>query len=202
MQDIVLVGAGGHCRSVIDVIESTGLYKIAAIVDKAENIGNEILSYKITHSDADIQSLAQKNLFFLITVGQIKSPAVRMRIYQDIKNHGGKLATVISSRAYVSKHASLGEGTIVMHGAIVNSAVKVGANCIVNSQALIEHDAQVGDHCHISTAAVLNGGVIVGSGSFIGSNSVVHENLTVPSDSVIAAGFIYSKRQSERSYEK
>ena len=66
--------------------------------------------------------------------------------------------------AHVSRHATLGAGTIVMHGAVVNAGAVVGRNCIINSQSLVEHDAVIGDHCHIATAAAINSGVRIGAG--------------------------------------
>lgn len=200
MDSVVLIGSGGHCRSVIDVIEANGCYEIAALVDKKENIGQNILGYKITHCDADLESLARQYKNFIITVGQIKSPDVRIKLYEQIKKCGGRLVTLISPHAYVSRHALIGEGTVVLHGAVVNAAAKIADNCIINTMALIEHDVQIADHCHISTASVLNGGVRVGKGSFVGSNAIVHENCVITDKAVIAAGSVVTRHGVVRPY--
>ncbi len=187
-QDIVLIGAGGHCRSCIDAIESEGRWRIAAIVGQAAQLGISILGYPIDAVDADLPALRQRFAHALVTVGQIDSAALRMRLFQDALALGFNFPVVKASSAYVSAHASLGAGTLVAHGAIVNAGAKIGENCIVNSRALIEHDATIGSHCHISTGAVLNGNVHVGDGSFIGSGAVIRESLQLGEQCFIAMG--------------
>lgn len=188
MQSLILVGGGGHCKSCIDVIEGVNEYKIAGILDVPDKAGQEILGYKVIGTDEDIEKLAKDGYCFLITVGQIKSPDLRIKLYNRIKNAGGKFAMVISKDAYVSKYTSVGEGTIIMHGAFLNAGVEVGKNCIINTNALLEHDVKIGDNCHISTSSVLNGGVEIGEGSFVGSNSTVVQGVKIPQKSFIKAG--------------
>ena len=156
---IILVGGGGHCKACIDVIEQEGKYSIAGIVDVMEKLHQKILGYEIIATDDDLPGFVKEYENFLITLGQIKSPERRIRIFENLKESGIKLPVIISPLAYVSKHAKIEEGTIVMHYALVNAGAKVGKNCIINTKALIEHDAWIGDHCHIATGAVINGGV-------------------------------------------
>ena len=185
---IVLIGGGGHCKSCIDVIEQEDKYSIAGIVDVMEKLHQKILSYEIIATDSDLPNLVREYDFFLITLGQIKSPEKRIRIFQTLKESGVKLPVIISPLAYVSKHARIEEGTIVMHYALVNAGAKIGKNCIINSRALIEHDAIIADHCHISTGAIVNGGVKIGSGSFFGSNAVCKEYIEIGENAVIGCG--------------
>ncbi|MCJ0741510.1 acetyltransferase [Pedobacter montanisoli] len=190
-KDLILIGGGGHCKSCIDVIEYTEEFNIIGILDKKELTGNKILSYDIIGTDEDI--LKFKKCSFLITVGQIKSSAVRRNIYHNLVANELNLATVISPRAYVSKHASIGKGTIVMHDAMINSAVTVGYNCIINTKALIEHDTVVGNHCHISTAAVLNGNCKIGDDVFMGSNATLANQIIVTDEVIVGAGITVIK---------
>ncbi|MHB0841224.1 NeuD/PglB/VioB family sugar acetyltransferase [Stutzerimonas nitrititolerans] len=168
---IILVGGGGHCRSVIDVIEQQGKYKIDGIVDLKENIGEKILGYPVIACDNQLRELFSSCKNAVITVGHIKTNSLRLKLYESLKEIGYKLPVITSPLAYVSRHAQIGEGTLIMHHALVNANANIGKNCIINSKALIEHDAQVGDHCHISTASVINGGVVVENNTFVGSNS-------------------------------
>ena len=144
--EILLVGGGGHCHSCIDVIEQQGEYRIAGIVDLPERIGQRVLGYPVIGSDDDLPRLAEEYRCFLITLGQIKSPVRRMALFDQLKSLGACLPTIISPRAYVSRHARVGEGTIIMHGALVNAGAQVGRNCIINTFCLLEHDASIGDH--------------------------------------------------------
>lgn len=168
---LLLIGGGGHCHSVIDVIEQEGRYQIVGIVDTHENLGKHVLGYPVIATDDQLAELYGKYQNAVVTVGQIKSSALRVRLYQQLKEVGYQLPVIVSPLAYVSRHAQIGEGTVVMHHALVNANARVGNNCIINNKALIEHDAQIHNHCHIATASVINGGVVVKANTFVGSNA-------------------------------
>jgi len=187
-REIILVGGGGHCKSCIDVIEQEGNYRAAGIVDLPEKLHQKILAYEIIATDDDLPRLVNEYDFFLITLGQIKSPSKRIRIFQTLKKSGAKLPVIISPLAYVSKYAEIGDGTIIMHHALINAGARIGRNCIINSKVLIEHDATIGDHCHIATGAAINGGVQIGSGSFFGSNAVCKEYIEIGKNAIIGCG--------------
>ena len=188
MREIILVGGGGHCKSVIDVIELEGKFKIAGIIDDNLDIGYRVLDYEVIGRDEDLEKLRKKYEYAFITIGQIKLPNIRIRLFNLLKSLNFKLPIIVSPLSYVSKYSKIEEGTIIMHHALVNANAKVGKNCIINSKALIEHDALIEDFCHISTAAVINGGVIVKRGSFIGSNTVTKEYIEIKENSFIKAG--------------
>jgi sugar O-acyltransferase (sialic acid O-acetyltransferase NeuD family) len=188
---LILVGGGGHCKSVLEAVESAG-YSILGVLDMPEEVGKEILSTKVIGTDDDIPAYVD-NAEFVITVGFIKNPAIRIKLYNKIKEAGGKLATVIASTAYVSKYAEIGEGTVVLHQAIVNAGAKVGKNVILNTATNIEHDAVIGDHCHISTGTMVNGEAQIGEATFVGSQSVVNQCVMVCSEVVVASGSVVHK---------
>lgn len=190
-KQLILLGGGGHCKSVIDVAESAG-YTILGILDKPELVGTRILDYEIIGVDDDIPQYVDKAAF-VITVGQIKSPAIRYKLDGLLKQAGGKLVTIVASDAYVSKYATIGEGTVVMHKAFVNAGVKIGRNCIINTMANIEHDCEIGDFCHISTGTMVNGDTKVGKNSFVGSGSVLYNGIAIKEDSIIPAGTVVRK---------
>ena len=187
-EKIVLIGGGGHCRSVIDVIEQEDKYDIIGIVDKKENIGKDVLGYEIIGCDDDLQAIFQTYKNACITVGFIKSNALRVKLFTMSKEIGFNLPVIISPLAYVSKHSLIEEGTVVMHHACINANAKIGKNCIINTKALIEHDCIVEDNCHISTASVLNGGVIVKENTFFGSNTTSKQGIEI--EGFIKAGSV------------
>jgi sugar O-acyltransferase (sialic acid O-acetyltransferase NeuD family) len=171
---IILVGAGGHCRSCIDVIEQEGRFDILGVVDQdVSGKPSDILGYPILCSDDELPALKADCEHALVAVGQIKSVEARYRIFIQLKNLGYTLPTIISPRAYLSRHAQIGEGTIVMHDVVVNANARVGVNGILNTRCLIEHDAVIGDHVHVSTGAIVNGASSVGDYSFVGSGSII-----------------------------
>lgn len=185
---ILLLGAGGHARACIDVIEQEGRFAVGGLMGLHHEVGTQILGYPVLGTDADLPAMLGDYAHALITVGQIKTPDLRMRLFDLLLQNDCEMPVIVSPHAYVSPHATLGAGTIVMHGAIVNACAAVGRNCIINSQSLVEHDVVIADHCHIATAAAINSGVQIGVGTFIGSNSCVRQCIKIGERSLIGMG--------------
>ena len=185
---LILIGAGGHAHACIDVIEQHGGYQIAGLIGMPDEMHGHHLGYAVIGTDADLSELAKTIPYALITLGQIKTPIHRTRLYQQAVAFGFQLPTIIAPRAYVSRHATLGAGTIVMHGAIVNAGASVGKNCIINTRALLDHDVTVDDHCHISTGAIINGNTVIGNGSFVGSGSIIKESTALGQGCLVGMG--------------
>lgn len=188
MKPLILIGGGGHCKSVIDVAESAG-YRIAGILDRPEEFGKKILNYEVIGNDEDIRKYVG-SAEFVVTVGYIRNPDLRIKLYNLVKQEGGQLATLIASTAYVSRYANLGEGTVVMHHAFVNAEASVGKNVILNTFSNIEHGSVVGDHCHISTGVMVNGDCRVGNDCFIGSGTVLYNGVGITDGVIVSAGSV------------
>jgi len=185
-EPIILVGGGDHCMSAIDVIEQEGKFSIEGILDVKEKVGEKILGYKIIGTDDDINKLRKKYKFFLVTVGHVRNAQTRIKIYTLLKSLGATLPTIISPLAYVSKHSTIGEGTILFPFSIVDVDSVVGNNCIINHATTIGHGAILEDHCHISANCVL-GKCVVGSGTFIGINCWVNNGISIANNSIIGS---------------
>jgi sugar O-acyltransferase (sialic acid O-acetyltransferase NeuD family) len=198
MKKIILLGGGGHCKSCVDVIESENKYKIISIIDKKKFF---LLNYRVLPESYLNKKLA-KNNYALVTVGHIKNYKVRVKLFNKLKNLGFKIPSIISPSAYISKHAVIGLGTIVMHGAIVNAGAVIGNNCIINTNSLIEHDVTIGDHTHISTETTVNGGVTIGDKVFIGSRSIIKDNISIDACSIVGAGLYIKKNLKKNSFNK
>ena len=192
---LILVGGGGHCKSVLEAAESAG-YSILGVLDMPEEVGKEILSTKVIGTDDDIPAYVDK-AELIITVGFIKNPAIRIKLYNKIKDAGGKLATVIASTAYVSKYAEIGEGTVVLHQAFVNAGAKVGKNVILNTMTDVDHDAAIGDFTHLSAGVLVAGEAKVGDRCFCGIGSTIQHTRIVTSDVILGAGTLVVKDISE-----
>lgn len=189
---LILIGGGGHCRSCIDVIESVNDWSIQGILDSMS--GDTFLSgYPVLGGDELIDSYIEKKHFFLVAVGQIKSASVRRKLFAGLKHRNAEIATIVSSKGYVSRHATLGEGVIVHHFAAINANVCIGDNCIINTFANIEHDVVIGDHCHISTSTAVNGGVRIGNECFIGSGAIIANGISICNNVVIGAGAVVTR---------
>ena len=200
MSPLLLVGAGGHAHACIDVIEQAGGYAITGVVGCPKEVGQNVLGYPVIGSDPGLAALKAACPNALVTVGQIKSPDLRIRLFDLLVGLGFNLPIIVSPLAHVSRHASLGAGSIVMHGAIINAGARIGNNCIINSQALVEHDVRIAEHCHISTGTRVNGGAVVGTGSFIGSGSILREGIQLGERCVVGMGLAVRNNQPAHTW--
>ena len=187
MKPLLLIGCGGHARSLIELIDSTEEWQIQGLVGLSEQVGRRVLGYPVIGCDNDLSGLREECPAAVLAIGQIPDSAPRVRLAKQLGQLGFQFPVLISPHAVVSRYAQLGPGTTVGHGVIVNAGAVVGDHCIINSRALIEHDVQIGHYCHISTGVLVNGGVRIGSGSFIGSGAMIREGLTLPQLTVIGA---------------
>lgn len=197
MKPLLLLGGGGHCKACIDVIESEGRFQIIGILDSyllSKGIKN-IFHYPILGGDEKLIALKKDCSCAFITIGQIKTPSIRLELYCKLKELGFVIPVIISPLAYVSKHAFIQEGSIIMHHALINANASIGKMCIINSKALVEHDCIIEDFCHLSTGSIINGHSHIGQKSFIASNvslkhkSIIEEkSLIYPLTSKITSG--------------
>ena len=185
---LVLVGGGGHCRSCIDVIDTTGAGRIIGIVDLKDRVGRTVGPYSVIGSDEDLPRLVKKYGRFLITLGGLTNLQPRRDLFERLRKMGAEFPVVVSPRAHVSSTAKVGAGTIVMHGALINAGAEVRENCIINTFALVEHDAFIDGHTHLSTGAVINGEARVGAGVLVGSGATVIQGVCIADGAVIGAG--------------
>ena len=190
-KQLILVGGGGHCKAVIDVAMAAER-PIMGIIDESLAIDDSVVGVSVIGRDNDIKELVAKHgdsVEFLITVGHIKSSAIRVRIANAITLAGGAFATpLIAPSAHIAIGAQVGRGTVVMHNAVVNTHATIGDNSIINTGAIVEHDCTVGDFVHISTGAIVNGMSTIGNDCFIGSHATVVNGKHIANDVVVGAG--------------
>lgn len=184
---LVLLGGGGHCRSVIDVLEQAGL-AIAGVVHGDACEALPAFEYPVLGHDRDLPRLREMYHNALVTIGQIQSPRVRKILYARLVELGFSLPTVLSPQACVAARAHIASGSVVMHRAMVNSGASVGHNCIINTKALVEHDCVIEDHCHVAVGAILCGGVRLGEGSFVGAGAIIREGVQIGANCVVGMG--------------
>jgi len=172
----------------IDLIETEGIYKIQALVGLPDEVGTELLGYEVKYTDNEFLKLRSEYEAVCIALGQISNPLPRKEMFQRVKKLSFVVPRIISPTSYVSKHALIGEGSMVFHGAVINAGARIGSNSIINSRSLLEHGVTVGDHTHISTGVVVNGATSIGNSTFIGSGSVVGEGLKIGDKVIVGMG--------------
>lgn len=202
MEPLILIGGGGHCKSVIDVIESEGKFKIIGILDIPKKVGEHVLKYKIIGTDDEIELYKNHYRNFLITVGHVKNCSTRKSLTERVIQSNGNLISVISPFAHVSNYAKIGNGTVIHHFVNVNAGASIGANCIINSFANIEHDVVIGNLTHVSTGVMVNGDCVIGNRVFLGSNSTMSVGAKIVDDVVIGASSFVNTNITEPGFYK
>lgn len=198
---IVLVGGGGHCKSVLDSLLLDKSYSEICIVDKKENIGKKILGITVIGCDDDLPILITKGFGkAFITVGSIGNPSLRRDLFILAKKYGYQLPNIFDPSASLSKNAKLSEGIFIGKNAVVNAGSVLMDGVIINTGAIIEHDCEIRSFAHIAPGSVLGGGVIIGANTHIGSNSVVKQELRIGSDTVIGMGSVVTKDMESNSF--
>ena len=176
---MILYGASGHAKVIIDILEANG-QKIDFIVDDNPAL-NELLGYEVRRNTGEYDEA-------IISIGSCE---IREKVVESLKVN--KYLTIVHPSAVVSPRATIAEGTVVMQGAIVQSCAKIGKHCIVNTGASVDHDCEIGDYVHVAPHATILGGVKVGGGSWIGAGAVVKQYIKVGKNCMIGAGAVVLK---------
>ncbi len=187
---LLLIGGGGHCKSVLDSALDLG-YDDIAIIDQKENIGKSIMGIRIIGCDDDLQSLFDSGYqSAFIVIGNIN---IREKIYINLKEIGFQIPTIIDNTAIISKFAKVGQGVFIGKGCIVNINAIIGDFAIINTGSIIEHDCQIGDFVNIAPSVTLAGEVTIGEKSNIGLNSCIREQVIVGENTVVGMGSVVTK---------
>ena len=185
MEDIILVGYGGHGKSVADTIERQKEYRIIGYTELAEV--NSRYAYLGT-DDVLIKYFEKGIRNVAICQGYLGKGNLRERIYTLVKKIGFNLPVIIDPSSIISDSAIIGEGTFVGKNAIINAEAHIGKMCIINTKALIEHESVVKDFTHVAVNATICGQVEIGERVLIGANATVIQCRTIEDNVIIAAG--------------
>lgn len=188
---IVLIGGGGHCKSVLDTIIRCQIYDEIVITDQEIPAETVIMGCRVAGND-DVLPILQTSGFTdaFITVGCITSTKLRHILYEKAKKLGFQMVNVIDPSAVVSEYARLGAGIFIGKNTVINADVQIGDAAIINTGAIVEHECSVGDFSHISVGANLCGNVTVGENSLIGAGSTVIQGIKIGDRVIIGAGSV------------
>lgn len=189
---LLLIGGGGHCRSVLDSVMALNLYEAVGIVDN--NSDSSCLGIPVIGNDEDIPALIKAGWnCAVITVGSVGDTKTRRRLYEMVKGFGLYTPTVVDPTATIAGGTTIDEGCFIGKRAIVNTGSVIGRCSIINTGAIVEHDCTVGEFTHISTGAVLCGEVRVGRNTHLGAGSVVKQRVTIGDSVLIGVGSVVVK---------
>lgn len=190
MEKIVVLGKGGHAKSVVEVIERQGIYKVAGYVVNDCDIleGND---YPVIGKDKELRKIYQEGIqYAAIGIGFLGKSRLRNKLYATLKEIGFLLPVICDPSAIVSKKIYVEEGTFLGKGTVINAGVRIGKMCIINTGAIIEHDCQIGDFSHIAVGTVLCGGIQIGCETLIGANATIIQGRKIGNRCIVGAGEI------------
>ncbi len=193
MEKLILIGAGGYAKSVIDSIDFYNNQIVGFLdefIERDSHLGYPIIAHSLDQLDRP------EDYVYFISIGD---NANRKRWFDILTNRHLRIINVIDKSANVSLKATIGTGCFIGKSAIINSMARIGDDCIVNTKALMEHGTKIGSHVNLSTNSVINGDVIVGDGTFIGSSAVVIGQKTIGKWATVGAGAVVISDIEDRS---
>jgi UDP-perosamine 4-acetyltransferase len=188
----VVLGAGGHARSVVDVLERAGQTVVAVSGDSPD--GEPWHVDVVADDRAAFELIAARGLHAVVAIGS--NPA-RTRLVRELVQRGLSVPPVVASTATVSTRSILGAGTVVLEHAHVGPASRLGDAVVVNTAAVVEHDCSVGVGVHVAPGAVLLGGASVGDGTLVGSGARVLPLVSVGAGATVGAGAVVTRHVAD-----
>lgn len=182
MKNLIVIGAGGHSKSVCDSIDESRI-KLFAFVD--QNKTGQHLGKPIYKDVKEIHNYTEFSYF--VAIGDVDA---RKSWYEKLEKMGLKFVNIIDKTAIVSKKIKMGVGNFIGKHAIVGADVVIGNNNVINTRALVEHDCKVANHTHISTNSTINGNVVIEDRVFFGSTAVCNGQLHIGEHAIVGSGSV------------
>ncbi|MDA7803423.1 acetyltransferase [Crocinitomix sp.] len=185
MKTLQIIGAGGHTRSLLSLLDELDCYNIEGVYDNSyakfpdEIIGNY-------HLKGNLNALSATKELLVVSIGN----NAKRKAFVDQFSDCLLKENLISKFAIIRDDVVFGFSNQIFPQVFINSLATVGNHCIVNSKALIEHESSIGDFCHIAVGAIICGRVKVGNNCMIGAGSVIKNNIKICDDVIIGAGAV------------
>lgn len=193
---IILLGAGGHARVLLDTLLQADK-KVIGIVDQQITKNNKILNIPILGTDDELDKFAPNSIQLVNGIGSIGDTEKRTQIYNKLIKKGYEFANVIHPSITLANEIKLGQGIEIMAGAVIQTGCNIGDNSIINTQASIDHDCIIGSHVHIAPGVVLSGEVEIGDSSHIGTGAVIIQGVKIGANALVGAGAVVLKNVAD-----
>jgi len=190
MTSLVVLGAGGLARILVDALRARGLSVVGFVTNISETAIGVMAGIPRLGTDDEVLARGPAGVSLVNGIGSIRVDDRRRAVFERFRARGFAFAQVIHPAAVVAADTAIGEGAQIMAGAILQPGVRVGVNALVNMGALIDHDCRIGDHVHVAPGAGLAGDVQVGDAAFVGMGARVLSQIHVGERATIAAGAI------------
>lgn len=194
MKNIIIIGASGHSKIVIDILEKLKNCSIVGLVDSYKDKSHQVFGYQVLGTEADLPTLIQKYHIDagIIAIGDNYS---RFRIYEKITSliPDFKFVSAVHPSVIIGKNVNLGMGVVVLAGVVINADSKIGNQCIINTKSSVGHESVMNDFSSLSPGVTLGGKVTIGFCSAICLGANIIECIEVGSHTVIGAGALVNK---------
>ena len=191
---LVLIGGGGHCKSIIDAVLRLGKYQEIVVTDPSVPEGEEILGCRVVGDDKKLEPLFDEGFTdAFISVGSIKSTELRRMLFRKARKIGFNIPALIDPSALVSHSVKVGDGAFISKNTVINAGVEICDMAIVNTGAIVEHDCKVGEFTHVATGSTICGGCIIGDDVLVGAGATVIQGIRISDGSIIPAGSVITK---------
>ncbi len=195
MKKLLIIGGGGHAKSLIDNVFSSNIYKPIGIIDKEKQVGQKVLGIPVIGNDDLLNKLVLDGIKNVaIGLGSSGNNMLRKKIFTKAKKLGYNIPSIVHHKAYVSEYAEIKCGVQVFANSVINSNTFIDENSVINTSNVIEHDCVIGKNIFTGPGVVICGNVNVQENVFIGSNSTLIPNLTIKKNIFIAAHSLISKK--------
>ncbi len=182
--DILVVGAGGHCRVVLSILSHYEEINVIGIADRdRKNLGEEILGIQVQYTWDDFQAVYDEGVpNAVLAVGSNKE---RKYLFNELTEIGYSIKTLIDPSALIGKDVKIGVGTTICMGAVIGPLVSIGDSCIIYSGVVIDHETIIKNDCFIAPGVCIAGRVYIENGSFVGIGCSINENIKIGANTVI-----------------
>jgi len=180
-KQLLILGAGGHAKVVIDTALAMGMSIVGLVDDNTNLWGKKLLGFPILGGFEEIKKYSQIQL-----IHGIGNNKVRRKLAEQFCQH--EFASLIHPRAYLGKDSSIGRGSVVFANAIIQPCAKIGDHCIINTAATVDHDCIVEDFVHLAPGTHLTANVEIKSGVFLGAGCIAIPGTKIGSWTTVGAG--------------
>jgi sugar O-acyltransferase (sialic acid O-acetyltransferase NeuD family) len=189
MKKVIIYGASGHSKMIIDIIHKTKSHEIVGFMDSCKTVSAKVYGYEILGDLDNLNDLIKSHDIYGVVIG-IGDNYTRYIAHQSISKITPRInfVPIIHPSAIIAEDVKVPEGSVIMAGAIINAGAKIGKSCIINTKASLGHDSNMGDFSSLASGATVGGNVTIGNCSAVCLGASIINNVAIGDHTVIGSG--------------
>jgi UDP-perosamine 4-acetyltransferase len=192
MSQVIIVGAGGHARVLIDVLASQGITPLG-LLDPGITPNTSVAGIPVLGDDSWLDKHRTDNHRVVVGIGSTGSVAARLNIFESLQAKGVDVVGAIHSSAIIGSLCSIDDTAQILPRCVINNSATLGANVVLYSGVIVEHDCVINDHAYLSPGVTVCGGAQIGARSFLGASATVLPGVRIGSNVVVGAGAVVTR---------